>query len=144
MFSNRGSEWRRWDLHVHTPGTILNDQFGSWEEYLAVIEAQDAVRVIGVTDYLCLANYSTLKRHKETGRLPQVDLLLPNLEFRLAPPTERATAVNIHLLISPDDPQHEREIQNALARLDWEYNKRRYSCLPDQLMALGRAFDSSI
>jgi ABC-type dipeptide/oligopeptide/nickel transport system ATPase component len=68
-------------------------------------------------------------------------LLVPNLEFRIAPPTERATAINIHLLVSPDDPQHEREILNALARLDWEFNNRRYSCLPDQLAALGRAFD---
>ena len=23
----RGSEWSRWDLHVHTPGTNKNDQF---------------------------------------------------------------------------------------------------------------------
>ena len=30
---SRGSEWRRWDLHVHTPDTALNDQFGGWEEY---------------------------------------------------------------------------------------------------------------
>ena len=65
-------------------------------------------------------------------------------EFRVAPPTDKATAVNIHLLVSPDDPQHEREIMNALARLDWAYGGRKYSCLPEQLMALGRAFDSKI
>ena len=23
----RGSEWRRWDLHIHTPGTLKNDQY---------------------------------------------------------------------------------------------------------------------
>ena len=23
----RGSEWRRWDLHMHTPGTQKNDQY---------------------------------------------------------------------------------------------------------------------
>ena len=23
----RGAEWRRWDLHIHTPGTIKNDQY---------------------------------------------------------------------------------------------------------------------
>lgn len=23
----RGSEWRRWDLHVHTPETKKNDQY---------------------------------------------------------------------------------------------------------------------
>jgi hypothetical protein len=25
---NRGSEWRRWEPHIHSPGTILNNQFG--------------------------------------------------------------------------------------------------------------------
>lgn len=24
---NRGSEWRKWDLHIHTPGTAKNDQY---------------------------------------------------------------------------------------------------------------------
>ena len=108
----RGSEWRRWDPHVHAPGTLLNDKFTDWQEYLRVIEAQDQVRVLGVTDYLSLTTYSTLKRHKDEGRIPNIHLLIPNLEFRLAPPTDRATAVNIHLLISPDDPQHEQQTLN--------------------------------
>ena len=140
----RGSEWRRWDLHVHAPGTLLNNGFGDWEEYLQAVEAQDQVRVIGITEYLSLSTYSTLKRYKEQGRIPNIDLLIPNLEFRLAPPTDQATAVNIHLLISPDDPQHEQQINNALGRLFWEFDHRRYSCLPDQLITLGRAFDPNI
>ena len=29
-----GSMWRKWDLHVHTPESILNNQFGSdWDVY---------------------------------------------------------------------------------------------------------------
>ena len=23
----RGAEWRRWDLHIHTPGTKKNDNY---------------------------------------------------------------------------------------------------------------------
>lgn len=137
----RGSEWRRWDLHVHTPDTALNDQFGDWDEYLAAIEGQTDVRVLGVTDYLSITNYSRLRQFKAEGRIPQIDLLIPNIEFRIAPPSDRATAVNIHLLVSPDDPNHELEILNALGRLSWRYGEKNYSCLPDQLMALGREFD---
>jgi hypothetical protein len=140
----RGSEWSRWDLHIHTPETILNNQFGTWEEYLKAIEEYPDVKVLGVTDYLSITNYSKLKAFKDNLRLSNIDLLIPNIEFRIAPPSDKATAINIHLLVSPDDPQHEREILNALARLDWEFDKRRYSCLPDQLVALGRAFDSDI
>jgi len=139
-----GSQWRRWDLQIHTPGTALNDQFGDWDEYLAAIEAQTEVSVLGVTDYLSIANYSRLKQFKADGHIPDADLLIPNIEFRIAPPTDRATAINIHLLVSPDDPNHEQEIANALARLIWEFDGRRYSCVPDQLAAMGRAFDASI
>ncbi len=139
-----GSIWRRWDLHVHTPDTALNNQFGDWDEYLNKIEAQTDVRVLGVTDYFTITNYSKMKRYKADGRMPEIDLLIPNIEFRVAPPTNRATAVNIHLLINPDDPNHENEITNALGRLNLEYNERNYSCLPSQLVELGRAIDSSI
>lgn len=63
----RGSEWRRWDLHVHTPDTALNDHYKSWEDYIAAIATQDAVRVIGVTDYFLFDNYRKLKGHHEKG-----------------------------------------------------------------------------
>ena len=119
-----GSTWRRWDLHIHTPDTILNDQFGDWDEFLTAIEGQDSVKVLGVTDYLSIANYSKLKQNKKAGRIPGIDLLIPNIEFRIAPPNDSARAVNIHLLISPDDPNHEVEILNALGRLTWEYGRQ--------------------
>ena len=72
-----GSTWRRWDLHIHTPDTILNDQFGDWDEFLTAIEGQDSVKVLGVTDYLSIANYSKLKQNKKAGRIPGIDLLIP-------------------------------------------------------------------
>ena len=36
----RGSEWRRWDLHVHTPGTYLNNQ------YTNIYNIKDRIRKI--------------------------------------------------------------------------------------------------
>ncbi len=140
----RGSVWRRWDLHVHTPETAMENRFGSWDEYLTAIEANPDVRVLGITDYLLLDNYVTLKNHRDSGRIKNINFILPNIEFRLAPPTDKDTPVNIHLLISPDDPQHVTEINNALARLHWEYNKRLYSCTPGQLAQLGQAIDPNL
>ena len=138
---SNGSTWRRWDLHVHTPGTALNGQFGSWDEYLEAIETQNDVSVIGVTDYFSISNYSKLKRYKEEGRIPDIDLLIPNIEFRVAPPNDRAKGINIHLLISPVDPEHETKIQQALSRLSCQYGGGNYSCEREQLIALGRAYD---
>ena len=110
---------------------------------LSAIEAQDQVRC-GVTDYLSIRGYSTLKKYKEAGRIPNIDLLIPNIEFRFAPPSDKGTAVNIHLLVSPDDPEHEKKIHEALLRLSWKYKDGTYSCAPDQLAAFGKAFDPSI
>lgn len=34
---NRGSEWRRWEPHIHAPGTVMNNQFSgpnAWGDYL--------------------------------------------------------------------------------------------------------------
>lgn len=131
-------------MHVHTPETMLNDQFGTWDEYLAAVESNPDVKVIGVTDYLSISNYSKLRKYRLDGRLKNIDLLFPNIEFRLAPPTEKATAVNIHLLVSPDDPNHEIEILQALARLSWKFGPANYSCVPEQLTKFGYACDSSI
>ena len=138
-----GSTWRRWDLHIHTPGTILNDQFGDWDEFLAAIEGQAEVSVLGVTDYFSITNYSKLKQYKDAGRIPDIDLLIPNIEFRIAPPNDNGRAINIHLLVCPDDPKHEAYILNALGRLSWEYAGSKYSCLPQQLIALGRDFNAA-
>lgn len=41
----RGSEWRRWDLHIHTPGTKKNDNYTGtdnekkWDNFYKKIEA---------------------------------------------------------------------------------------------------------
>ena len=32
MFNLRGSEWRRWDLHIHTPDTKKNDCYSGSNE----------------------------------------------------------------------------------------------------------------
>lgn len=51
---NRGSEWRKWDLHIHTPETAKNDQYENsddiWVKYIDALEKSD-VTVFGITDY---------------------------------------------------------------------------------------------
>ena len=84
---NRGSEWRRWEPHIHAPGTILNNQFGganSWDQYLAALEnSAPRIRAIAVTDYYVTDTYEEVLRHTRDGRLPDVELFFPNVELRL-------------------------------------------------------------
>lgn len=99
----RGSEWRRWDLHVHTPESRLGSPFGglTWEQYIAAVETAAAaakISVIGVTDYMTLDGYEKLFAEKKVnGRLTTVDLLIPNIEFRTMPQTANGKALNLHL-----------------------------------------------
>ncbi|HTZ67384.1 MAG TPA: hypothetical protein VMB83_07940 [Roseiarcus sp.] len=139
-----GSIWRRWDLHTHTPDTIHADQYEGWEPFLRAIEAQNDVVAIGVTDYLSISNYRRMRREKTAGRIPGVRLLVPNIEFRITPATRHGRGINLHLLVAPDEPDHEERIDQALARLVFPYAGHNYSCTGDQLIALGRAFNPAL
>ena len=79
---SRGSEWYRWEPHIHAPGTVLSDQYpkeNGWELYLRALEAASpAMRVIGVTDYCIPRSYERVKAFKDEGRLKDCDLLFPN------------------------------------------------------------------
>jgi len=69
---SRGSEWHRWDPHIHAPGTLLNDQFGStdpWDAYLTAIENRTPkIEAIAVTDYYLTDTYEEFLRRKAAGR----------------------------------------------------------------------------
>lgn len=136
--------WRRWDPHLHAPGTLLNDQFhGDWDEYFARIEsAQPAVSALGITDYFCIQTYRDVLRRKRQGdRIAGVKLLFPNVELRLDIKTGKQKSINLHLLFSPDDPNHEEEIERILAKLTFQVEATEYRCDRADLARLGRTSD---
>ena len=139
----RGSEWHRWDPHLHAPGTLLSDQFdGNWDAYLERIElAAPPIDALGVTDYFCIQTYREVRRWKAAGRLPMVELIFPNVEMRLDLKTEKRKPINVHLLFSPHDENHEAEIERILGHLTFEFRGRKYRCTLAEFAELGRAFD---
>ena len=113
MAGARGSEWHRWDPHLHAPGTLQADEYpaDAWENYLLAVEsASPVIRAICVTDYCVSRSYELVKAAKEQGRLQNCALLFPNIELRLNTGTIKGNFVNIHLLASPDDPNHVFEL----------------------------------
>ena len=144
---SRGSEWRRWEPHIHAPGTILNNQFGAlapWDTYLATIEGlAPKIEAIAVTDYYVTDTYEEFVKHKAAGRLPDVKLLFPNIELRLDV-AAKSGFVNIHLLVSPEDPEHVAEVQRILKRLQFGAHNDRFDCTRDELIKLGRCADPTI
>ena len=139
----RGSEWHRWDPHIHAPGTVLNDQFsGEWETYLTRIEGSSpAIEALGITDYFSIRTYREVREWQNRGRLGNVALIFPNVEMRLDIKTGKKKSINLHLLFSPDDPNHADEIERILDFLEFEFRERIYKCTAPDLISLGKAFD---
>ena len=58
----RGSEWRKWDLHLHAPGTKLSDHYPlrdgqpDLEQFCQIVHDSD-VAVVAITDYFSLVTY---------------------------------------------------------------------------------------
>lgn len=151
-----GSEWRRWDLHVHTPDSKLGNSFVgvTWDEYTDELERlakQAEIAVIGVTDYMSIDGYERLyaaRYSEEKPRLQSVSLLLPNIELRAMPATKDGKALNIHILIDPSDPDHIQKIKRALRNLKVEYTstegRHTYGCTREDLIEFARAQNSAL
>jgi len=142
---SRGSEWHRWDPHLHAPGTLFQDKFkGDWDAYCAAVDqASPPIEALGVTDYFGISGYVDALSHKQQGKLKSVAFLFPNVELRLDLKTASDQAVNIHLLFSPLDEDHAEQIERLLGELSFEYNDTKYRCGRRSLAALGRAFSGS-
>ena len=141
----RGSEWRRWDLHIHTPETKKNDQFigatadEKWTNYINAINGSaDEISVIGITDYFCIDNYFKFKRLISEGRITKhFDLVIPNVELRITPVTSAAIPINIHCLFNP---KIEADIESRfLSKLKFTYGDSSYSARKSELIRLGKA-----
>lgn len=147
MFS-RGSEWRRWEPHIHAPGTAMNNQFhgpNAWDQYLTALEnATPLIEAIAVTDYYVTDTYEQVLFHKSTGRLPHAKLIFPNVELRLDVATARGGFVNAHLFVSPEDPQYLEELRRLLSRLQFNVMQDRFDCTRADLIRLGKKADATI
>lgn len=145
---NRGSEWRRWEPHIHAPGTVMNNQFSgpiAWNDYLTALEqATPVIEAIAVTDYYVTDTYEEVLRHKAAGRLPAAKLVFPSVELRLDVSTAKGGFVNLHLFVSPEDPQHVDELQRLLTRLQFNVMQDRFDCTRADLIRLGKKADPSI
>jgi hypothetical protein len=143
----KGSEWLRWEPHIHAPGTIFNDQFGadSWDKYIAALEnVTPSLSAIGITEYYGISTYERVCAEKRAGRLVNCQLIFPNIEMRLVIGTVRGNYVNVHLLVDPTDDDHIEQINTILSRLTFRVDDQDYGCNVPQLIRLGRSLDKSL
>ncbi len=147
----RGSEWRRWDLHIHTPNTKKNDQFigttleAKWEQYYQDISnyntthKENAVVALGITDYLSIDNYLKVVAD---GKLPEsIKLILPNVEMRIQP-IAQDSPINIHFLFNPE---FANEIESRFfSKITFPYGETNYTANRNELIRLGKEMNAGI
>jgi hypothetical protein len=121
------------------------DKFGDWDEFVAAVEqADEALAVVGVTDYCSINTYKTFKEHQDSGRMDNIKLAIPNIEFRVSPETKAGKGINIHLLVSPEDPEHIDRIEEALGRLKIKRHGEDIPCSRAGLIRLGKLTDKNL
>lgn len=130
-----GSEWRKWDLHVHVPGTKLNCGYGKsgteqdFDEVAAFLEGSD-VMVFGITDYFS-ADQSLRFIKFFKNKYPESEkLLLVNVELRLNETVSKdLQTIDFHIIFSDGVP--DTKIAEFLAKLPTQItdaNSRPKSC----------------
>jgi len=123
--SLRGSEWRKWNFHVHTKGTNKNDQFSSktMDEFFCAFfkkAYENRISAIAITDYFTVDKYLeavefrknidskvdpiTQEKYFTDEEISFVNkiFIFPNVELRMLPSTGKARLINIHCLFNPE------------------------------------------
>jgi ABC-type uncharacterized transport system YnjBCD ATPase subunit len=131
----RGSEWRKWDLHVHPPGTKLSDGYQepgaelNWDRFCKIIYESD-VQALGIADYFSLDGFFSFKEEYERRYPSSEKVLFPNLELRLNEAVNRAgESVHFHVIFRPNLTQEKAaEFLQRLNTLSTDTANRHTPC----------------
>lgn len=155
---NRGSEWRRWDLHIHTKGTNKADNYACHDinEYCVILfkkAFEKKVYAIGITDYFSIDRYIEVKEFQdsidskssfsdEEKTFIKGVLLLPNVELRILPVTGKDRLINIHCIFNPDYVSHLNN--DFFGTLAFKSHNKEFKMNRQGLIELGRIENSHI
>ena len=133
----RGSTWKIWDFHLHTPCSVLRNDFGdqnkeeTWDKYVNMIEKKTEeknIAAVGITDYFTIEGYKKILKYKDRGRLNNI-FIFPNIEFRIDTiinitkgEKRDVKRLNQHVIFSPDVSIHDIE-ENFLHDLEFIYEE---------------------
>lgn len=109
MNDERGSKWREWDLHVHSPQSIGGD----YDEFIKNLSSSKPY-VIGINDYCSINGYKTII---EKGGVPE-KILFPVIELRMnnilanrnSNVQDSGVRINFHVILN-NAPKKFRDIE---------------------------------
>ncbi len=145
----KGSEWRKWDLHVHTPASYLSQYPEDWSIYVKeLIKAikKHEISVIATADYFTIDGYSELLRYydKSTNTLSvgtdSVEIyIIPGVELRLNIFNSSNDSLNFHVVFDPDKCGIDFIKENFLEKLKVNFRGTPYDLRERNLVAIGYA-----
>jgi ABC-type lipoprotein export system ATPase subunit len=107
---NRGSEWRKWDLHIHTPASFhwngqrfkaeldCPENIALVDEMIRALNAAEPA-VFAIMDYWTFDGWFALKRRLSQAGAPKLEkTVFPGIELRLMAPMKGR--LNAHVLFS--------------------------------------------
>ncbi|WP_083936461.1 TrlF family AAA-like ATPase [Nocardiopsis ganjiahuensis] len=159
MKNKSGTQWGIWDLHVHTPSSIVQD-YGpdnqeTWDKFLDDLESLPKdVRVIGINDYWFLEGYKKVIEARSKGRLQNLYQVFPVVEMRIPQfggTDGNLSRVNLHVIFDPEIPPETIESQ-FIAALSAEFRLNPFSesyswkgiVTPDAFADIGRKIKASV
>lgn len=128
----KGSEWNKWDLHIHSPMTWLANVYADncdIETYVRKLGEQQ-LSLIGLTNYFYFQENELEIIRSEIGRQGLNITVLGNVEFRLDQQNKDEAFINVHVLFS--DKLSTSKINEILSRLPLKLTddsgKKVYAC----------------
>lgn len=144
MFNyTNGNEWLKWDLHLHDPNTIFNNQYKGrnreevWEKFISSIEKSN-IDVLGITNYYSISGFKKIMEYKRKGRLKNVKAIFPNVEVRLTTGAKGNRFINYHIIF---DPKIADDIETLfLNKLTFRCGKDNFNLNQKEIVKLGKLF----
>lgn len=124
MNDSRGSVWRKWDLHVHTPASFhWNEGINLakrapegrdkvLDELIEKVVASD-VAVFGIMDYWTFDGYLAIRERLAARKLTIPKAIFPGMELRIEAPVD--FRLNIQVVLS--DALTKQQLQDFKAAL---------------------------
>ena len=117
--SNRGSEYRKWDMHIHSPYTMVNNQFGLSDGKGKIFEdkfiqkiIESNISAVGLTNYFNFTEEDFMLKNK-LNNIGIATFL--NLEVRLSYINKHDQLFDYHIIF--DNELEDVTIKNILAQL---------------------------
>lgn len=110
---NRGSEWRKWDLHLHSLYSVISSYNGVTPEQFINKIKEEKISVVGLTNYFKFdeEDYELADKLRRNGITTFM-----NLELRLTNINDARQIVDYHVIFS--DQVSKIEIENFISNLD--------------------------